>query len=154
MKRIVIWWQARLPRERVLLVCLAALLCGGLLQLSWQQAVLYRENARQQLLREQQALLVLPTLERVLQQRQPPSRRAVPDTDALNALAEQMGLPLDLIQRGERWALRAAVNVDFNRLLKLLAQLESQYGLSAEIMQLARERQHVRLINLELKHVP
>ena len=154
MKQRVIWWQARLPRERVLLVCLAALLYGGLLQLSWQQAVTFRENARLQLQREQQALQVLPALERALQQRQQPARHATPDTDALNALAQQSGLPLRFLQQGEGWALRAAVNVDFNRLMGFVARLESQHGLTAESVQLERQRQHVRLIHLELKYVP
>ncbi|HDT4958109.1 TPA: type II secretion system protein M [Enterobacter kobei] len=154
MKRTVIWWQARLPRERVLLACLATLLCGGLLQLSWQQAVTFRENARQQLLREQQALQVLPTLERALQLRQQPARCAPPDTDTLNVLAQQSGLPLRLMQQGERWILHAAVNVDFNRLVGFLARLESQHGLSADSVQLARARQHVRLTHLEVTHAP
>lgn len=155
MKLLIIWWQARLPRERVLLFCLSALLFCGLLQIIWHHAVTFKEDAQQNLRRELQALKILPDLERALQLRKDfrPVYRNEPDIGTINGLAKQSGLKLHLTKGEKVWSLRETVRVDFSMLVTFLALLESQYGLTAETLQLEREKQHVRLIRLELKHV-
>lgn len=144
------WWQTRQPRERGLLLLAMLIGIGLLLQLSWQQADEYRARSLQSFAREQQALQLLPTWEAALQNYRQPGE--VPSTPALNALAQQQGLALEVESHHHRWQLKQAVTLSFPVLLQWLSELDVRFGIEVSELKMHRDKQHVRLTHLELKH--
>ncbi|UVC32128.1 type II secretion system protein M [Pantoea sp. SOD02] len=144
------WWQTRQPRERGLLLVAMLIGLGLMLQLSWQQADEYRAHSQQAFAREQQALQLLPTWEAALQ-KYPPSGEA-PSTEALNVLAQQQGLALEVESHHHRWQLKQAVTISFPVLLQWLNELDGRWGIEVSELKMHRDKQHVRLTHLELKH--
>lgn len=149
------WWKGRQPRERLLLVGVVALIFGLLLQLSWQQAEEYRWRSQQQFTQELQAMRSLPMWESALQSRglvqthynEPPS------VEALNTLAQQQGLALQVIVHQPGWQLQQATTLSFPALLQWLNEIKNRWGIEASQMQMQRDKQHVRLTQLELTYV-
>jgi type II secretory pathway component PulM len=148
------WWQARQPRERALLTGAVAIIICLLLHVSWQQADDFRTHSQQQLAREQQALQPLaewesalhPHLVNQFQQSEKPS------TDALNALAQQQNLALRLVANQHGWQLKADVALSFPALVEWLTEIDTRWGVEVSQMKMQREKQQVRLTQLELKH--
>ncbi|WP_312665153.1 type II secretion system protein GspM [Pantoea sp. CTOTU49201] len=144
------WWQTRQPRERGLLLLAMLIGIGLLLQLSWQQADEYRARSLQAFAREQQALQLLPTWEAALQNYRPSGEAS--STVALNALAQQQGLALEVEAHQHRWQLKQAVTLSFPVLLQWLSELDVRWGIEVSELKMQRDKQHVRLTHLELKH--
>ncbi|MCW6031373.1 type II secretion system protein M [Pantoea sp. JK] len=144
------WWQTRQPRERGLLIAAIVIGIGLLLQLSSQQADEYRQRSQQAFAREQQALQLLPTWEAALQSFRQPGE--APSTGVLNILAQQQGLTLEVESHQHHWQLKQAVTLSFPVLLQWLSELDARWGIEVSELKMQRDKQHVRLTHLELKH--
>lgn len=149
------WWRARQPRERLLLIGVITLIFGLLLQLSWQQADDYRWRSQQQLTQERQAVQSLPMWEAALQSRgmAQTQHNEPPSVDALNTLAQQQGLMLQVVTHQKGWQLQQATTLSFPALLQWLTEIKNRWGIEASQMHMQRDKQHVRLTQLELTYV-
>ncbi|QUG77125.1 hypothetical protein GKQ23_19930 [Erwinia sp. E602] len=144
---------SRPPRERGLLLLLAAVALLTLLWLSLQAARHYQLDARQQARRAQAELAGMQqqvaALEPLLARQQ---RQHSPDwQEEVLALAAEQGLILTVAGRDARQLLFSPGNTDLPRLSRWLQQLEQEYYVHAVRLQLRNAPEGVTLVQLVLQ---
>ncbi|KQN58118.1 type II secretion system protein GspM [Erwinia sp. Leaf53] len=144
---------SRPPRERGLLLLLAAVALLALLWLSLQAARHYQLDARQQARRaqtelagmQQQVAALEPLLARQQRQRSPGWQ------DEVLALAAEQELPLTVAGRDARQLLFSPGTTDLPRLSRWLQQLEQEYYVRAVRLQLENGPEGITLVQLVLQ---
>ncbi|MFZ4215569.1 hypothetical protein ACOZB2_29830 [Pantoea endophytica] len=152
MKVLSQWLYSREARERCLLIIAFSVCVLGLVIISFRAATSYRDNSFQRLKLEQKALNTLPEYERVLQQQITFKKFPVVNVADLHKQALDMGLALQLTQHQDTIRLDQSVVVSFPLLLSWLQQIEHRWGVQASRLKLVREKQNIKLIQMELIH--